>query len=410
MRLRAVISIAVLAFVVALPAPAALAAAGDLDTTYSGNGITSSGFYTGGFSVLVDATGRVIVGGSHDGRPSLVRYSTDGTLDPTFSGDGKMTLPSLGGVDELAWRNGKILALVGGTAFQVTTRGRIDLDYGDGDGRIQLPGTPRATRVDQRGVIYALFVGPDLDGFPGSATVVKIVGEDVVASVEVPRFDGGWPSGGPDYGGDRFADLALSPDGASLYVVGSGPSLEVSYSQVAVAMRYRTRDLAPAWPEPAYAPLVRHQWAIAVAGTTIPRNGKLLVLSQAFRMDEPSAGDWGVVTRVAPDGTVEKVIRMSSLYDVQEVHAIAVQDPKIVVFGSSGPRLDTGGDDPAWTVWRLTAQGAPDPLFGGGDGEVRTPRAGTDAWAGAVWEVPQPGPDLDRIVAVGGNRTVRYLA
>jgi len=170
---------------------------------------------------------------------------------------------------------------------------------------------------------------------------------------------------------------------------------------VSVAMRYRTRDLSPAWPAPAYGPLARHEWALAVAGTTIPRNGKLLVLAQAFRMDEPSAGDWGVVTRVATDGTIEMVSRTSSLYDVQEVHAIAVHDPKILVFGSSGPRLDTGGGDPAWTVWRLTAQGAPDPMFGG-DGEVRTPRAGRAAWGGTVWD--------DRIVAVGGNRTVRYLA
>lgn len=406
MKLRAAAFASVVALVVVLAAPEVLAAAGDLDTTYSGNGITSSGFYQAGNSVLVDPTGRVIVGGRHGERPSIVRYAANGTLDPSFSRDGKMLLPTLGGVRDLAWRNRKIVALVDDSLFQVTTRGRVDLDYGGGDGRVRFPGWPLAIQVGRDGAIYALIVGPDIDGFPASATVVKVVGGRVAGTVEVPRFDGGWPTGGPDYGGNRFADIVLSPGGGSLYVVGSGPSPDGSYSQVAVTMRYRTSDLSPTWPAPAYGPLRADEWAVAIAGTTIPRSGKLLILSQAFRMDEPSAGDWGVVTRVATDGTVERVSRMSDQvdggsYDVLQVHEIVVQEPKILVFGSTGNRVEVDGE-PVWTVWRLTAQAAPDPIFGGGDGAVRTPRAGPHAWDGAVWD--------DRIVAVGANRTVRYLA
>ena len=67
---------------------------GSLDTTFSGDGILTTDFGTSsdlGQSVTVQADGKILVAGSSGGDFALVRYNSDGTLDTTFSGDGKFT-------------------------------------------------------------------------------------------------------------------------------------------------------------------------------------------------------------------------------------------------------------------------------------------------------------------------------
>ena len=71
---------------------------GSLDTSFSGDGILTTAIGTGhdnGNSVTVQADGKILVAGDSDtGTNSdfaLVRYNTDGSLDNSFSGDGKLT-------------------------------------------------------------------------------------------------------------------------------------------------------------------------------------------------------------------------------------------------------------------------------------------------------------------------------
>ena len=70
---------------------------GTLDSSFSGNGTLMTDF-TSGFDEALDvglqADGRIVVAGrasGQGGRFALTRYGTDGTLDNTFSGDGKVT-------------------------------------------------------------------------------------------------------------------------------------------------------------------------------------------------------------------------------------------------------------------------------------------------------------------------------
>jgi uncharacterized delta-60 repeat protein len=72
---------------------------GSLDTTFSGDGKLTTDVGTGadyGQSVTLQANGKVLVAGrSSNGSNddfALVRYNTDGSLDTTFSGDGKLTI------------------------------------------------------------------------------------------------------------------------------------------------------------------------------------------------------------------------------------------------------------------------------------------------------------------------------
>lgn len=68
---------------------------GSLDTTFSGDGkvTTDFGGEDTGMSVAVQSNGKIVVAGysdiSDEGRIALVRYNTTGILDTTFSGDGK---------------------------------------------------------------------------------------------------------------------------------------------------------------------------------------------------------------------------------------------------------------------------------------------------------------------------------
>src|SRR5687768_9133229 len=88
--------------------PRRLMAAGDLDTTFGGNGgvlvdFTGTGVGVGAdfaSAVVVQPDGRIILagnsgsGGNTDDKIALARLNPDGSLDTTFDGDGRVILPN----------------------------------------------------------------------------------------------------------------------------------------------------------------------------------------------------------------------------------------------------------------------------------------------------------------------------
>jgi uncharacterized delta-60 repeat protein len=77
------------------PAIAQAAQPGDLDPSFSVDGKVRTGF-RGGFgeahSVAIDSQGRIVAAGvSSAGNFTLARYTTNGSLDPSFSANGKVT-------------------------------------------------------------------------------------------------------------------------------------------------------------------------------------------------------------------------------------------------------------------------------------------------------------------------------
>ncbi len=67
---------------------------GSLDTSFDGDGRLTTDF--GGFDrandVVLQADGRIVAAGTGAERFALARYNTGGSLDPTFDGDGKVTI------------------------------------------------------------------------------------------------------------------------------------------------------------------------------------------------------------------------------------------------------------------------------------------------------------------------------
>lgn len=73
---------------------ARLTPGGALDTSFSGNGKLTLGFGDGeeeAFAVAIDARRRILVGGVSNGNCAIARLLPNGTLDPSFSADGKLT-------------------------------------------------------------------------------------------------------------------------------------------------------------------------------------------------------------------------------------------------------------------------------------------------------------------------------
>jgi uncharacterized delta-60 repeat protein len=66
-------------------APTFMARTGKLTTTFD-TGSTDKPYY-----IALQQDGKILLGGTSDGKFALARYNVDGTLDTTFSGDGKLT-------------------------------------------------------------------------------------------------------------------------------------------------------------------------------------------------------------------------------------------------------------------------------------------------------------------------------
>lgn len=136
--------------VLALPGQA-LALAGALDPSFGGDGRVVTNV-TPGFDEAVGVAvqpgdGKIVVGGGANGRFGLARYNPNGALDTSFGGDGKVRTNFTAGFDEafdvvLQPADGKIVALGraewrGGSfaLARYNTNGTLDSSFG-GDGKV----------------------------------------------------------------------------------------------------------------------------------------------------------------------------------------------------------------------------------------------------------------------------------
>ena len=111
-EVRQILSLAVVAVLIAGGLLVKVkAAAGDLDTTFSIDGKQTTNFLASSidhaYAVAIQADGKIVAAGfvnksTMDFDIAVARYNTDGTLDTTFSGDGRQTT-DFGGMSEAAY-------------------------------------------------------------------------------------------------------------------------------------------------------------------------------------------------------------------------------------------------------------------------------------------------------------------
>ncbi len=85
---------------------------GNLDTSFSGDGKVTTAFpplQAQAFSATLQADGKILLAGSNQGVFALARYNTDGSLDTSFSDDGMITYPQSLNDSATIQDDGKIL-------------------------------------------------------------------------------------------------------------------------------------------------------------------------------------------------------------------------------------------------------------------------------------------------------------
>jgi uncharacterized delta-60 repeat protein len=193
---------------------------GTLDPSFGGDGKVTTDFgsdeVANAFALQPD--GKIVVAGSRDAGPgrdfALARYDANGNLDPSFDGDGKLTTDF--GADEaaigLALQSGKLLVIGDSALVRYTATGAVDTSFGTG-------GKVDAAYFAQGGGIAVSGDGSIV--VAGSADV----GTDFDFAVARYRPDGtpdpGFGTGGVTTIGLAAADdfafaVALQPDGKIL--------------------------------------------------------------------------------------------------------------------------------------------------------------------------------------------------
>jgi len=117
----------------------------DLDPSFDGDGRVVTDFSVpeephneGASDMIVQPDGKIVVGGYAQTGSStdlaLARYNTDGSLDSSFDGDGKVTTDIDGGYESVAalslQSDGKIVVLGGGSLLRYNPDGSLDDTFG----------------------------------------------------------------------------------------------------------------------------------------------------------------------------------------------------------------------------------------------------------------------------------------
>jgi uncharacterized delta-60 repeat protein len=406
---------------------------GSLDASFDGDGKvqTAEGNY-GGCGIALQADGRIVATGSDfngvNSDFAVVRYNTDGSLDPAFGIDGRVATDfGVGSGDEQGYAvalqpDGRIVVAGqndGGDVYtnfalaRYNTDGSPDLTFGDG-GKVTTDftnetfrsyhNTARAVAIQADGKILAAgsSVGSSGTGFVSRFALVCYNTDgtlDKTFSADgkvTTTFDGG--------SGQGWAAV-LQPDGRILVAGDTGyPYTTDCCSSFALA-RYN----ADGSPDPTFGGdgKVTTSFEVdslaSVRGMALQPDGKILVAG----FDSNSSFSSFALARYNKDGSLDttfgndgKVTTSFAEGGDSQAYDLALQpDGRIVVAGSS---LDGGSQDVA--LARYNANGSLDPTFGSG-GRLTSDfgSANEQGWAVALQ------PD-GRIVAAGQSSGALVLA
>jgi uncharacterized delta-60 repeat protein len=330
----------------------ALAAPGDLDTTFDMDGKVTTPVLLSGTEtargMVVQPDGKIIVVGEVDGPGGLmgvVRYNADGSLDSSFDGDGKLTVLGPANVEARAsavalQADGKIVVAgyalgnssgnMGFVLVRLNTDGSLDASFGAG-------GKTSTSFGNSGDVGQAVFVQPD----------GKII---VTGYVHINGSGFSYQFGLARYNADGSPDSSFGTNGKV-----SSP----------------TNHEGPAW-----AGALQPDGKIIVAGDTFAPSGFALERYLSNGALDASFGTGGRAT-TAFSG---------------HPRALAVQpDGKIVAAGGG-----SSGSSSGFALARYNANGSPDASFGAGGVVITTLMAGGSANAYAVAIQPD-----GKIVAAG---------
>jgi uncharacterized delta-60 repeat protein len=401
------VSVLVVAGALVLADAPALAAPSDLDPAFSGDGKTTTSFGRGNNespAVAIQPDGKLVVAGSIVGPVPAAfvgRYTSDGTLDPTFGGDGKVRMrDGKGGVCQAyavaLQPDGKILVAgedygeVKGrrwwrwALFRYRPNGSLDPSFG-GDGRVFTDVTSgrdfaNALVVRPNGKIVVAGTGHRrrfaLVRYNPNGTLDRTFGADGTAFANVL----------PGHGREGARDLAVQADG-KFVAAGESSALPSTIGQRAAIVRFTSSgSLDDTFGSGGWVTSDVLSFAIGVA---IDEDGYIVTAGEAD-------GEL-TLTRHGPDGAPDASFDGDGMVATPGLTGgfdVVVQpDRKIITTGKAV--LPDSSLEPGFAVARYDVDGSPDPTFGD-SGTVLTEFGAKNAWPTGL------GLQADgKIVAVG---------
>ena len=365
---------------------------GKITTDFGGNDY--------GFGMAIQADGKILVVGTSDANFAMARYNVDGSLDTSFSADGKVTT-DFGNYD-YAWgikieSNGKILISgSSGSDFALAcynVDGSLALNFGSGGKVI----------TANHGMGHAVAFSVQVQ------TVGKIV-------------TGGFNNGGAGFGNGDFAMVRYKPDGSLDTNFGNAGMVttDVGHDDYGMSMLIQPDDkilvAGETWFDSGNSDfaLVRYNangsldTSFGIAGKvttdfnyrdqgssmTIQSDGKIIVVGESNgdfalarynidgSLDKTFSGDGKVTTDIGKydfgggvtiqnDG---KILVIGSAYAIQDSLFHTLSDSSLILD-------ETGNSD--FALVRYNADGSLDTSFGNG-GKVTTDFGGTDFATGVA--------------------------
>jgi uncharacterized delta-60 repeat protein len=373
-RFAALSPLLTVVMVVALALPAR-AAAGDLDSSFGGDGKVRVGISGGAADVAIQSDGKAVAVGEGGSKFAIVRLNRDGTLDQSFGGDGVVHIAAgpnrFDEANAVVIRNGKITIVGTSTRdsdnvialalIRLNSDGTRDTSF-SGDGiqllRVGSSSTGEDLAIQSNGKIVAvgtsdhefLVVRRKSDGSPdptfsSDGSTRTAFGQHVFGfSVGIDPTNGRIVVGGEQINSGGFTHnfaFAAYTTAGDLDHTFSGDGKMVRPTSLAGGLS---------------ALHVLDNGRIVAAGTTLKSLARNQFLVEKYKRDGSfdtsfGGGDGAVVTGFKTGGNA----RDDFALDVGEQ-----SDGKIVVAGESA------GADRRFAVVRLTAAGALDSTFHGG--------------------------------------------
>jgi uncharacterized delta-60 repeat protein len=351
--------------------PSVNAYPGDLDTTFSFDGISFEAIGRGGnddvYAVAIQPDGKIVVVGSalygYKTNCSIVRYNADGSFDTSFDGDGKVSIGISSDPfvcrDVAIQTDGKIIAIGDTTLVRVNPNGSLDISF-DGDGKVSTPtGHFNSVGVQTDGKIVAA-------GYTGSDGMkdFTLVRFNPNGSLDI-LFDADGAVTTPVLNADDVANaLAIQPDGK---IVAAGYSYTSTNQDYAV-VRYNIDGSLDTTFDSDGKVTTHLSFADIVNSVAIQPDGKIIAAGYS---GSPLAFS---LVRYNADGSLDATfdtdgLLMTSILGVGDLaYDVAIQtDGKIIAAGYGG-----NGSGTNITLVRYNPNGSLDTSFDG-DGKLTTP-------------------------------------
>lgn len=396
-------------------APSSIAAGGDLDPSFGGDGRVTHGGTFSGTSVALQSDGKIVVAGgvldeAGETRSAVARYESDGRLDPSFGIDGVVVTPfrTAAGCWDVTnavviQGDGKIVAV--GLSYcarslfamaRYDTDGNIDRSFGTG-GTVLTSFGPRATcsahaeaaAIQADGKVIAAGIARCGTGGPLLDYRYAVARYDTDGNLDPTFGHGGRVRTNFTPGYDNLADVALTPGGK---IVVAGTSAydfidDPDATEMGFALaRYRSDGTL----DPAFGgdgKVVRHFHSRLCGGSPIANavavqpDGKIVAAGMIGCAPKVGAlpGPYFIVARHRMNGSLDPTFgrhgRVTTVFHVGDradsAFDVAVQaNGRIVAAGWEGVRLPAT-DRSNFALIRYLTGGRLDASFGG-DGTVAT--------------------------------------